>query len=236
MFHNKLSFVWGFTCLQGLDKGKTRLPSCFQFTLMILEYFMHTSGCYSIEINNQDRKTLIQMDFVKVFVDMPIIPCSCVITPTVFNLIGPLNTMRAKYIFCQSLNNSISRLHKTTCITICYDIAGNEIEVSKIIEYFGVLFSKMSDLFKENYVTKCLLLVASLVSPLNFTTFTIRLNIFYFINIQTDWTQVITTLNSPFSNISTDYINVTMVDAILFTAYTYTPPYHFPPIPWHRGC
>ena len=34
-----------------------------------------------------------------------------------------------------------------------------------------------------------------------------RLNIFYCISNQRDWTQVITTLDSPFPNITTDYIS-----------------------------
>ena len=43
----------------------------------------------------------------------------------------------------------------------------------------------------------------------------IRFNIFYCINIQRDWTLVITPLDSHFPNITT-YINFTMVEVIMF--------------------
>ena len=64
----------------------------------------------------------------------------------------------------------------------------------------------------------------------------IRLNIFYCISKQRDWIQAITTLDIPFPNITTDSINVTMVDTIMFTANIYNHTYHHSPIPWHRCC
>ena len=63
-----------------------------------------------------------------------------------------------------------------------------------------------------------------------------RLNTFYCITKQRDWTQVITTLDSPFPNVATYYIYVTMVDTMMFTAYIYNHTYHHPPIPWHHCC
>ena len=60
-----------------------------------------------------------------------------------------------------------------------------------------------------------------------------RLNIFYFISKQRDLAQVTTTLDRPFPNITTDYINVTMVDTTMFTTNIYNHTYHHPSIPFH---